>query len=340
MSGCSSVARGMLARGVGLAAMVSTVAAGGAAAFAQAADADAAGKYPVSLTNGFVVDRGSSDLLEYCVLRGFRAMPRAGTETGTLSVFTEIVFDEEGNAYSRGMIAVDVKETSFTNQHNRPVQVRIELDGRAYDMTQGNVQQDVLTLLEFRFPAELLEKVAAAKTMKIYTVDVTTKAQTLFATADISAGQADFAEHAKCTRSLPELPSQLSDGWELRRDDGSCLITPMMNSTFGATVLAKDKRVAMLFFVEQRGPYPFSKPGMEIAGRAVVTGYSLTTGDDGYHHGFAIDVKDLDRFQPGAELEITDDDAMVYGGKDMYSMTAVTYLKKCAATLKPADKAS
>ena len=233
------------ARGLLTAAAFSTVSA--------QAQTPAEVKYPVRLANGFSVARESQAGREYCLVSGLRAMPAAGTESASVSVMTEIAFDTKGNSSGFGQIQIDAKETSFTNREEQPVKVRVELDGVAQDMPWGEVVNAVFTFLKFRFPAEYLNKVAAAKSMKVYTVDPTTKAAKLFATADVS-GFAKAAEaHAKCTNSLSaDFPTKLGQGWEITRETNStCSLMMMGRYPYG--IVRDGKGKAVLLFSEDDG---------------------------------------------------------------------------------------
>ena len=328
--------RGTIARWLML--LAATASAPLSVAQAESAAGPGGVTYPVKIANGLSVDRGSDVGREYCIIRGIRARPRAGTETGSLYVNGEVVFDEKANAFARGHVMVDVKETSFTNFQEKPVQVRIDLDGKTYDMPQGSVHQAVFTFLEFIFPLELLNDIAAAKVMKVYTVDQNSKAPVLFATADIGAGQASFEALGKCFESLPELPSRLPDGWQLHMEQTGCMIAPLDDPAFGVGVLpdAGDKKedIATLFFVEKKDPYPFTKPVVRIGGHAIAAKYTLEKEAGAYQHYFIFAAAELQRITPGAALEISDNGKPIFGGSNLFPKVAMTFVKKCAASVK------
>ena len=315
------------ARGLLTAAAFSTVSA--------QAQTPAEVKYPVRLANGFSVARESQAGREYCLVSGLRAMPAAGTESASVSVMTEIAFDTKGNSSGFSQIQIDAKETSFTNREEQPVKVRVELDGVAQDMPWGEVVNAVFTFLKFRFPAEYLNKVAAAKSMKVYTVDPTTKAAKLFATADVS-GFAKAAEaHEKCTNSLSaDFPTKLGQGWEITRETNStCSLMMMGRYPYG--IVRDGKGKAVLLFSEDDGE-AMVEPIVFINDFPVETEYGGRVEGNTTFHMFGFAAEHLDRLTKDVRLEVRNDGEPQFGGANLYPPVGLLYLDKCVATLKAA----
>lgn len=324
----AGMARGVVARALMLAAAVSIP--------LTALKAQTSGKYPIKLANGFEVDRGGDVLREYCLLRGFRAQPETSSEVGRLYVFADAIFDKDGQGYLVASISLDVRDSTFANPEKEPVQVRIDLDGQSYDMPSAQVNHAVFTFLDFRFPFDLLNKIAAAKTLKVYTIDKQTKSAKLFATADVSNGAAAHAELGKCAGELPDLPAKLPYDWQLFRDsDGTCLVLSGEGGYGMALGGPSNPGKATLAF--QDGGEALKKPKVTIAGVTIPAEFRAGSFEGVDHYHLVIPQKDLDRLRPGAKLEISEDGVAVIGGEDLFPEIALTYLKRCASLGKRAS---
>jgi len=315
-------------------ARVMLVAAAASAVAVQAQTPAATIEYPVKLANGFSVNRGSQIGREYCVVNGVRAMPAAGTESGSVTISTEIAFNEKGESGGYGEIRLDLKETSFTNTSERPVTVRVELDGVAQDMPYGEVHQAIFTFLTIRFPAEYLNKLAVAKVMKVYTVDATTKAAKLFATADVSGFAKAADAHAKCTAALPtDFPKELGDGWELTREaDRTCSLA--MTGRHKYAVVRDTKGHTALVFTEVDEDTELEKPVVSIGGSVVKSDYAARFGGNLAVHVFEIAAKDFEGLKKDVKLEISSGGEPHFGGANLYPPVGLLYLDKCVASLK------
>ena len=322
------------ARGVVMAAVASSIT---LASLAQAQPATApASKYPIKYANGTSVRRASQPGIESCTVHGLRAQPEYGKETGPVYVGVEMAFDEKGNRNGYGQVQIQPVETSVTNHDERPVQVRIDLDGTTYDMPYGKVFQAIVTFLDFRFAGDVLNKIANAKARKVYFVDPQTKAAKLFATADLSGGREAFAELARCVESLPDLPTKVGKDWDLTREADGCAMT-----TKGYAVGRDNAGLAGLIFTETGYGHEFTKATkMAIAGRQVKFDYSYLEGNNSVTHVFKFPAADLDRLVQDARLEISDAGQNIFSGAsaEIYPPAGLFYLKKCAAGLKPAAK--
>ena len=321
------------ARGLMMTTAISMTAASVAPAQSAAAPAS---KYPIKFANGTSVQRGSQPGVESCTVHGLRAQPEYGKETGPAYVGVAMAFDEKGNRNGYGQVQIQPVETSVTHFDERPVQVRIDLDGTTYDIPFGKVHQAIVTFLDFRFPGDLLNKIANAKSMKVYFVDPQTKAAKLFATADLSSGREAFAELARCVDVLPDLPTKVGEDWTLRREHDGCAM-----ETKGLAVARDNNGLAGLIFTEIDDSHEFTEATkLAIGGKPVKFDYSYFEGNNSVTHVFKFPATDLDRLTQDASLEITDAGEKIISGAsaEIYPPAGLFYLKKCAAGLKPAAK--
>jgi hypothetical protein len=179
--------------------------------------------YPVKFASGLTVARGSSPNREFCIIQGFRAVPPDGSRSGPLFLTVEAVFDESGNRFVRGQASIDLDKSAFTNFDRQPIDVKIDLDGKSYDIPSADIHVAVVTFLSLRFPVEMLNTIASAETLKVYTIDPKSRTPILFATADLVSDQAAFAQHGKCANSLPAYPSEAPGGSKISQFPRGCV---------------------------------------------------------------------------------------------------------------------
>jgi hypothetical protein len=298
--------------------------------------------YPVKFAGGFQVGRGADDARNYCTNYGFRAVGPQSPKDGPLTLLTEKWFDESGSSFVRGAFAIDLEKSAYTDTVGE-VNVEIDLDGKTHSIPSADIKVAIVTFLNARFPAELLNAIAAAQEMKVYVVDSKTKARTLFATANMAAGRAAFPAFVKCTVTLPEFPSRLAGNWNIKHEGETCTATASVrefakNLRYGIAAFARSAKKkgdepAALFFTESKfsDPLRITKPAIKLAGSSYKTTYSFKE-TDLYEHWFLIPEAALDKFGPGATLSIEDDGKPVIGGPDLIPPYVVQALKQCAAT--------
>jgi hypothetical protein len=329
-------------RAVSLMTAFSTAVTTGTAAYSQATDPVPVPTYPVRIGTNFSVEQGSNPQINYCVIHGFRANS-VSNEDGPLHLDVEQVFDDKGEPFLRGAGGLELKHTVFTNNDDREIGVRIELDGKSYDLPSGDVRVAVLTFLEFRFPVELLNKVAQASKMKIYTIDPETKASAPFATANISSGKEAFPVLVKCANGLPTFPHELGSRWTVDKKDSFCAASPggsgRLHVLLAPRAGPKKEDLAVIEFTEvsylAERATAIRNPTIKIGGTSFKPNFGVKELRNGYEYTYALPAQALDRFGPGVKFVLENDGRVQNEAENLVPEQVVSTLKKCAASLAP-----